>query len=453
MMLSIFKPAEHRPRVGDSEVDPLYRRLRWQIFIGIFFGYAAYYLVRKNFTLAIPHLVEQGFSRGDLGFAISGISLAYGVSKFVMGSISDRSNPRVFLPVGLCLAAAIMLFMGFVPWATSSIAVMFLLLFVCGWFQGMGWPPCGRVMVHWWSHKERGAVVSVWNCTHNVGGGIPPLLLMLGMAWFNDWHSALYLPALTAIAVALVALVLMRDTPQSCGLTPIEEYKKDYPEHYDKNSAEHELTTKQILVKYVLPNKLLWYIALANVFIYLLRYGILDWSPTYLKEVKHFSLDKSSCAYFLYEYAGIPGTLLCGWMSDKVFKGNRGATGVFFMTLVTLATVVYWLNPAGNPGIDMLCMLVIGFLIYGPVMLIGLHALELTPKKAAGTAAGFTGLFGYLGGSVAASAIVGYTVDAFGWDGGFIVMISGCVLAVILLVLTMFSEKKIRRNASALAVK
>lgn len=79
-------------------------------------------------------------------------------------------------------------------------------------------------------------------------------------------------------------------------------------------------------MQYVLPNKPLWYIAIANVFVYLLRYGILDWSPTYLKEVKHFALDKSSWAYFLYEYAGIPGTLLCGWMSDKVFRGNRGAT-------------------------------------------------------------------------------------------------------------------------------
>ncbi len=159
-MLSIFKPAPHRARLPEAEIDPLYRRLRWQIFLGIFFGYAAYYLVRKNFALAMPYLVEQGFSRGDLGFALSGISIAYGFSKFIMGSVSDRSNPRVFLPAGLILAAAVMLFMGFVPWATSSIAVMFVLLFLCGWFQGMGWPPCGRTMVHWWSQKERGGIVS-----------------------------------------------------------------------------------------------------------------------------------------------------------------------------------------------------------------------------------------------------------------------------------------------------
>ena len=184
-MLSIFKPAPHKARLPAAEIDPTYRRLRWQIFLGIFFGYAAYYLVRKNFALAMPYLVEQGFSRGDLGFALSGISIAYGFSKFIMGSVSDRSNPRVFLPAGLLLAAAVMLFMGFVPWATSSIAVMFVLLFLCGWFQGMGWPPCGRTMVHWWSQKERGGIVSVWNCAHNVGGGIPPLLFLLGSTVLN----------------------------------------------------------------------------------------------------------------------------------------------------------------------------------------------------------------------------------------------------------------------------
>nr|WP_308705971.1 MFS transporter [Pseudomonas aeruginosa] len=215
-----------------------------------------------------------------------------------------------------------------------------------------------------------------------------------------------------------------------------EKHKDDYPEGYDEHH-ERELSTKEIFVTYVLRNKLLWYIALANVFVYLLRYGVLDWAPTYLKEAKHFNVDKSSWAYFFYEWAGIPGTLLCGWLSDKLFKGNRGATGVVFMILVTVGTLIYWLNPAGNPAIDMAALIMIGFLIYGPVMLIGLQALELAPKKAAGTAAGFTGLFGYLGGSVAANALVGYTVDHFGWDGGFKLLIGACLLAILFLCLTL----------------
>ncbi|MBN3004796.1 OPA family glycerol-3-phosphate transporter-like MFS transporter [Chromobacterium alkanivorans] len=434
-MISMFRPAAHQPLLPSSEQDSLYRRLRWQIFLGIFIGYAGYYLVRKNFSLAMPYLVEQGYSRGDLGFAMSGVAIAYGISKFLMGAVSDRSNPRVFLSVGLILSAAVFLLMGFAPWATSSVGIMFVLLFLNGWFQGMGWPASGRTMVHWWSQKERGGIVSIWNCAHNVGGGLIGPLFILGMGWFNDWRAAFYVPAAAAIGVAIFAYLTMRDTPQSCGLPPVEAYKNDYPEDYNA-SHEQELSARDIFKKYILPNKLLWYIAFANVFIYLLRYGVLDWAPTYLKEVKHFSVDKSSWAYFLYEWAGIPGTLLCGWMSDKLFKGNRGATGMLFMALVTVATVVYWLNPAGNPTVDMLALIAIGFLIYGPVMLVGLHALELAPKKAAGTAAGFTGLFGYLGGSVAANAVVGYTVDHFGWDGGFMLMVGSCVAAIVLLALT-----------------
>jgi OPA family glycerol-3-phosphate transporter-like MFS transporter len=294
-------------------------------------------------------------------------------------------------------------------------------------------------MVHWWSQKERGEVVAVWNVAHNVGGGMIGPLFILGMGWFNDWRSAFYVPAAAAAAIAVIAFFVMRDTPQSVGLPPIEEYKEDYPKDYNE-SHEQEFSAKEIFVKYVLHNKLLWYIAIANAFVYLIRYGVLDWAPTYLKEAKDFSVDHSSWAYFLYEWAGIPGTLLCGWISDKLFQGRRAPAGILFMVLVTVAVLVYWLNPAGNPTVDMLALVAIGFLIYGPVMLIGLYALELAPKKAAGTAAGFTGLFGYLGGAVAANAMLGYTVDHFGWDGGFMVLTASCVLSIILLAMTLKHE-------------
>ena len=444
-MYGVFKPQAHKPRLPEDQIDPKYKRLRWQIFIGIFIGYAGYYFVRKNFGLAIPFLVEDGYSRGDLGVALSAISIAYGLSKFLMGSVSDRSNPRLFLPAGLAASAGIMFLLGFAPWATSSVAIMFGLLFLNGWFQGMGWPPCGRTMVHWWSHKERGQIVSFWNVAHNVGGGLIGPLFLLGMAWFNDWHSAFYVPAAAALFVACFALLTMRDTPQSEGLPPIEEWKNDYPPDYSE-ASEVELTAKEIFTKYILHNRLLWMIAFANVFVYMIRYGVLDWAPTYLKEVKGFAIDESSWAYFLYEWAGIPGTLLCGWVSDKVFGGRRAPAGVLFMVLVLVAVLVYWLNPYSTT-IDMIALISIGFLIYGPVMLIGLHALELAPKKAAGTAAGFTGLFGYLGGSVAASAALGYTVDWFGWTGGFTLLVVSCVLAIILIASTWNAENKVRAES------
>tara|TARA_R110001592_G_scaffold316305_2_gene592705 strand:- start:5417 stop:6772 length:1356 start_codon:yes stop_codon:yes gene_type:complete len=439
-MYGIFRPAAHQPRLADDCIDGEYKKLRWQIFLGIFIGYAGYYLVRKNFSLAMPFLIEeQGFTKGELGIALSAVSIAYGLSKFLMGSVSDRSNPRYFLPAGLLVSAIIMFIFGFAPWATESVTAIFILLFINGWAQGMGWPACGRTMVHWFSGNERGRTVSFWNVAHNVGGGLIGPIFILGMAWFNDWHSVFYLPAIFAAFIAVFIYFTVRDTPQSCGLPSIEEHRKDYPSDY---SVEHEqeFSGKEIFLRYVLNNKILWYIAFANAFVYLIRYGVLDWAPTYLHEVKNFDVDKSSWAYFLYEWAGIPGTLLCGWISDRWFKGRRAPAAILYMILVLVAVLVYWSNPAGNPGIDMAALVAIGFLIYGPVMLIGLYALELVPKKAAGTAAGLTGLFGYLGGAVVANIVLGYTLDIYGWDGGFMLLTFGCVGAIILIGLTMKHE-------------
>ncbi len=440
-MKGLFAPAVHKELLPVTQVDAHYKKLRWQVFAGIFIGYAGYYLVRKNFSMAMPDLVAQGYSKAELGIALSGVSIAYGLSKFLMGNVSDRSNARLFLSLGLLLSAISMIAMGVFAFATSSIAIMFLILFFNGWVQGMGWPASGRVMVHWFSIKERGFKMSIWNTAHNIGGGLVGPLAIAGLAIFGSWQSKFYFPGFIALIIALIAYLLIRDTPQSCGLPPIEKYKNDYSNNYTE-AHEQELSAREIFFKYVFTNRLLWYIAFANAFVYLVRYGVLDWAPTYLEEAKGFSLKESGWAYFAYEYAGIPGTLLCGWLSDKVFNGRRAPATIIYMALVLAAVILYWQNPPGNPLIDNIALILIGFLIYGPVMLIGVHALDLVPKKAAGTAAGLTGLFGYLGGALFANIAMGYVVDAWGWDGGFIVLVASCVFAMLFTALTWIREKK-----------
>lgn len=440
MRVKILQPAAHKEFLPLQRIDPAYKKLRLQVFLGIFIGYAGYYLLRKNFSMVMPDLSERGYTKADLGVALSAVSIAYGISKFVMGTVSDRSNARVFLSLGLVLSAFTMIIMGVLPWATSSIGIMFMLLLINGWFQGMGWPPCGRVVVHWFSVRERGTKMAVWNVAHNVGGGLMALVAIAGLTVFGTWEGKLIFPGLVALAVALITYLLVRDTPQSCGLPPIEKYTNTYTKDYN-DSHEKEMSTRQILLDYVLVNKLIWYIALANAFIYLVRYGVLDWAPTYLKEAKGFSLSETGWAYFLYEWAGIPGTLLCGWLSDKIFNGRRAPATILYMLLVTVAVFVYWKNPPGNPWVDNAALVAIGFLIYGPVMLIGVHAMDLVPKKAAGTAAGLTGLFGYLIGATAATAAMGHVVDTWGWDGGFYMLLGACVLAILFTAMTWKKER------------
>jgi MFS transporter, OPA family, glycerol-3-phosphate transporter len=269
-----------------------------------------------------------------------------------------------------------------------------------------------------------------------VGGALVATFALVGVGLFNDWGAKFYFNALIAGVLAFVVLALMRDTPQSEGLPPIEEYKNDYPSHY---SAEHErnFTFREIFFQHVLTNKYLWAIAVANAFAYFVRYGVVNWIPTYLETAKGFSFRESSIAWSLYEYAAIPGTIVCGWMSDRVFGSRRAPATILFMALTLVAVLVYRWNLTGPLWIDYAALIAIGFLIYGPIMIIGLHALDMVPKKAAGTAAGFTGLFGYVFGSAFAGTGVGWIADHWDWNGVFIAMIASCVLTIVFSAMTL----------------
>jgi MFS transporter, OPA family, glycerol-3-phosphate transporter len=454
-LLSIYKPAPFDKPIPPERVPHEYTKYRLQMILTIFIGYAGYYIVRNNFAMAKPYLIgELGYTKGDVGLMASALTIAYGISKFVMGNLSDRSNPRYFLATGLICSAVVNLFFGFLP----SFGTMMLFWFVNGWFQGMGWPPCGRTMVHWFSDKERGTKMALWNLAHNVGGMLAPPLASLAVylfltwklhqcggsfavygasffAYFSQaWKSIFYFPGLIALVVGVLIIVFLRDTPQSVGLPPIEEFKNDYPDT-GVEDRERELSGREILLNFVLNNRFLWILALANVVVYVVRYGVLNWAPTYLTEVKGYTLASSGWQSCIYECAGIPGMLLSGWASDRFFRGRRAPIMVIFMSIVTIAVAVYWLNPKGNFWLDSVSLFAIGFMIYGPVMLIGVAAVDLVPKKAAGTAAGFTGLFGYMGATVAELGI-GKIVQYYGWDTGFILIIVCAILSIILLSLT-----------------
>jgi len=341
----------------------------------------------------------------------------------------------------LILSGLMNLAFGFLP----GLAFMVGFWFLNGWFQGMGWPPCGRIMVHWFSDRERGTKMAIWNLAHNVGGMLAPVIAGYSIIYMHSWKSAFYAPALLAIVTGVAVAVFLRDTPQSVGLPPIEEHKNDYPKSAVED-REKELTGSEILFKYVLNNKFLWIFAAANVLVYIVRYGVVNWAPTYLTEVKGYNIEHSAWQSSLYELAGIPGMLFSGWASDRLFHGRRSPIMCIFMVLVIGAVLLYWLNPRGGYLIDSVALTAIGFLIYGPVMLIGVAALDLVPKKAAGTAAGLTGMFGYLGATLAELGI-GLVVQHFGWDAGFMAIIVAAALSVLLLMLTWNVHD--RRNAVA----
>src|SRR5262245_45841672 len=437
-MIGPFAPAAFAAELPADRVDAEYRRLRRRVFVGIFAGYAGYYLVRNNLALAIPDLLagHPEYSKAALGTALTALSIAYGISKFLMGSVSDRSNPKYFLPLGLLLSSALMAAFGLVEALYASLTSIIVIMVANGWVQGMGWPPCGKTMVHWFGTKERGLVVSSWNVAHNVGGALVANLALAGVILFHDWGARFYFNALVAALIAVSVVFVLAAAPQSRGLPAVEKWRNDYPQGYSA-ASEETLSFREIFLEYVLPNRFLWAIAIANAFCYFVRYGVVNWIPTYLETAKGFSFQESSTAWSLYEYAAIPGTIACGWLSDRWFMGRRAPMTMLFMALTLVAVGVYWLNMHGPLWIDYAALIAIGFLVYGPIMMIGLHSLDLVPKKAAGTAAGFTGFFGYVFGSAIAGTGVGWIADRWDWGGVFTTMVACCLLTIFFVSLTL----------------
>ncbi len=239
-----------------------------------------------------------------------------------------------------------------------------------GFFQGMGWPPCGRSMGHWFSERERGLTFSIWNTAHNVGGGVAGVIAGGAIHYLGGWQYAFYLPGVLATIGAFYILFRLCDTPQSVGLPPIEEYRQDYPNGARPGlDAERELTTRELLVDMVFTNKYIWILAAANFFAYVTRYSMLDWGPKYLREIKGATELGGGFSTMALEFGGIPSTILLGWVSD-LLKGRRGMVAVLCLAPTMLAFTVIMLTPAGHLWLDMTMLTMIGFLIY-PVISMG----------------------------------------------------------------------------------
>jgi MFS transporter, OPA family, sugar phosphate sensor protein UhpC len=415
-ILDKLKRAPHRKEIEDKEkVKENYKYWRIRIFYGMYVGYIFYYFTRKSLTFAMPLLIaDLGFTKADIGGLASILSLTYGISKFFSGILSDHANPRYFMAFGLLITGVINILFG----SFSSITFFAIFWGLNGFFQGWGWPPCARLLTHWYSQKERGTWWGFWNTSHNVGGALIPLVAAFcAQSW--GWRYALYIPGVISILVAFFIMNRLRDTPQSLGLPPIEKFKNDHPA---KIKDEHELSTKQIVIQYLIKNKYIWILSAAYFFVYIVRTAINDWSLLFLIENKGYSMVVAGTCIFSFEMGGMLGSLSAGFFSDRLCKGKRGPINVIFSASAMLALIAFWHSPAISPVLDSFILAIIGFFVFGPQMLIGIAAAELSSKKAAGSATGFVGLFAYIG-AAAAGFPLGLMTEKWGWEGFFIITI------------------------------
>ena len=429
--------------IQDPElVKKNYQYWRVRTFYSMWIGYAFFYFTRKSFTYAMPVMQsELGLGKFELGLLGSILYVTYGASKFLSGILGDRSNPRYFMSIGLILTGIFNCFFGM-----SSLFWAFAVFWgLNGVFQGWGWPGCAKLLTHWYSQSERGRWWSLWNTSHNIGGSLIPLIVA-ACAEYLGWRFSMYIPGLICIAAGFFIMNRLRDTPQSLGLPPIEKFKNDLSNN-SKAKEKSVLSTKELLLDYVIKNKYIWVLAVAYFLVYIIRTAVNDWSMVYLIEVKNYTLKQAGLCLFWFEWGGLAGSLAAGWASDVVFKGKRNPINILFTAAVLVVIFAFKSFPAASVWVDSMFIFLFGFFIFGPQMLIGIAAAELSHKNATATATGFVGCFAYLGAAVAGGPL-GAITQKWGWDV-YLMTLFLCGLLGVFIMLPLWSIKANPKEVAA----
>jgi phosphoglycerate transporter family protein len=416
------------PPIQDpAEIDRCYRYWRRRVMASAMSGYALFYFVRNNLSIATPAITQEfHFSNTQWGLVLSLSTIVYAFSKFLSGIVGDRANPRYLLGLGLLFSALVNLCFGF----GASLGFFISFWAVNNLFQGTGVPPCVRLLTSWFSPKEIGRAWGLWNASHQIGGALIAIWAGYLVSHYG-WRSAFWAPALLAIVGSAWVINRLTDSPESVGLPPVEVYKGEAK----KEEVAAPLPFRAIFRTHILTNHWIWIISASNFFVYVVRIGILSWAPKYLTEAKGFTLQGAAFSVAAFEIAGIFGAYLAGWLSDTVFKGRRAPVSVAYMLLLTVFVLALFFAPRGHVLIMCLIFTALGFLVYGPQLLVAVAAADLATKVAAASAVGLTGLFGYLGASFCGLA-TGLLVDRFGWNGAIWLYAGSAILGGLLLATT-----------------
>ena len=389
---SISAPAEKQ--VSPDKQQKLFKKYGFQSFLAGTIGYSLYYVCRTTLNVVKKPILDDGMlDATQLGLIGSTLLFAYAIGKFVNGFLADHCNIKRFMATGLIVSAAANLIMGILGIASGVIPTMaFFVLFaimwgVNGWSQSMGSPAAIIALSRWYPLNKRGTYYGFFSLSHNLGEFLSFLFVGLIVSAFG-WQWGFVGSSLAGALGVVCILFLMHDNPQSKGLPSVEDIAHEVKS--DENVSTGELQ------KQVLRTPAVWILAAASAFMYISRYAINSWGVLFLQESKGFTLAEATSIISLNALLGIFGTVLSGWFSDVIFKGDRNKPAFIFGVLNSISLVLFLFG--GNAAwINLLAMVIFGISIGVLICFLGgLMAVDIVPRKATGAALGVVGCASYI---------------------------------------------------------
>ena len=463
------------------EQQKKFKYWQWRTIIGTMVGYIFFYLIRKNFSFAMPGLTaEYGITKASLGIILSLGGFLYGLSKLFNGILADRVNGRWHMVIGLVGSTITAFGIGFgtiiitkltgVPeGSTADFVSKFVLLISVFYiinqiFQGCGFPPCSRLIPRWVPASELATKMSLWNTSHSIGAGLACLcgIFIMGMMGsdmsgnadviasiatnlnkettdpavisaaqnYGAWKWMFIIPGIIAAFGIIFTAVVLRDTPKSVGLPELSEGNKK------EESTETSAELSAFIRKHVWKNPIIWALAIADFFVYVIRFAVLDWGPTFLREHCGMSAEWAGVTVFVFEIFGVIGMLIAGWASDKLFNGRSARTCLICMVgaLISIIGFIALQKGGANPIVLLFVLALAGAFIYGPQALIGVISSNHATRKGSATALGIIGFVSYVSVLVSGWGFGLIADSEYGWNGVFVAMVIMAVIGALIFV-------------------
>lgn len=397
-ILKFFAAGEDKPRISDqSEIDRQFRLIRRNTIVFITLCYGLGYVCRLALNVVKKPLMDAGlFTPEEMGLIGSMLLYGYALGKFSNGFLADYSNVKRFFAAGLFMSAMLNFGMSLstVVWISAALWAL------NGWFQGFGAPACVVALANWFSNSERGRYYGIWSTAHSIGEG----LTYLGVAFLIamppkglglHWQYGFWIPAAICVGAAFLAYRFLQDRPQTLGLPSVAEWHHETADTAKPHVHSASSIWRNQLKVLAIPS--MWVIALASSSMYVTRYAINSWGNVYLQEIRGFDLFDANLFIFLNTAAGILGCVAYGYMSDKWFAARRPPANLIFGLIELVPLIIIFYGPT-NSFVLAAALVVYGFGLSGLLAALGgLFAIDIAPKKVAGAAMGFIGIFSYIG--------------------------------------------------------
>ncbi len=398
--------------------DAAFRHARLRMLLAVMFCYLFYYTGRQTFGFAIPGISEElGLTKTQLGWCGAGMLWAYALGQAVNGQLADRCGGRQMMALGAIISCALNWVVSFghgftsigLPWLVNGLA------------QSMGWAPGSRILSNWWDKSHRGLVYGCY--VFAAGSASVVSYVMAGTAVTYGWRWIFRLPVLLLLLGAVVFWLIARNRPSDLGFP-------DLPEEPGTPAADPAETAWQ-RYRVALTNVPFLFGSLSIGCQNLARYGLLVWVPVhFLGQDWKTSPDKWLSVALPIGMAC--GAVSSGWLSDRVFHGNRSRVIILFLALAAVCATGMWALPRAS-ALVVPALFLTGFFVYGPQA--GYWALcpDLLGRRHAGTGTGVMNFFAY---AIAGfgEPLIGHCIESTGQTQiVFAVVALACVAGLLLM--------------------